>query len=127
MLGNTCTWLDLSLVLCGPSCVGVEWPDIPAVGDTLLVCDASSNFLTRSMDVSKHALVYAGVQKNVGCAGLTVVIGELSEYVWTLELWVQVCVCASVRACMCVCLCDPLPPQYERTCSVALVQIVQSS
>ncbi|XP_064388476.1 phosphoserine aminotransferase-like [Halichondria panicea] len=53
---------------------GVEWPEIPAVGETLLVCDASSNFLTRSMDVSSHALVYAGVQKNVGCAGLTVVI-----------------------------------------------------
>ena len=54
----------------------MEYPDIPSVGDALLVCDASSNFLTKQMDVSKHALVYAGVQKNVGCAGVTVVIGE---------------------------------------------------
>ncbi len=54
---------------------------MPAVGESLLVCDASSNFLTRSMDVSGHALVYAGVQKNVGCAGLTVVIGEIFSLV----------------------------------------------
>ena len=39
------------------------------------MCDMSSNFITRSVDVSKFGLIYAGVQKNVGCAGLTVVIG----------------------------------------------------
>ena len=43
-----------------------------------LVCDMSSNFLSRKVDVSKYGLIYAGVQKNAGMAGVTVVIGELS-------------------------------------------------
>ena len=55
---------------------GVEFPYIPETGDVPLVCDASSNFLTRPKDISKHAVVYAGAQKNVGCAGVTIVIGE---------------------------------------------------
>lgn len=41
-----------------------------------LVCDMSSNFITRRVDISKFGLVYAGIQKNMGCAGLTVVIGK---------------------------------------------------
>ena len=49
---------------------------MPEVGDAYLVADVSSNFITRAIDVSKFGLVYAGVQKNVGCAGLTVVIGQ---------------------------------------------------
>lgn len=53
---------------------GVEFPYIPETGDVPLVCDASSNFLTRPKDISKHAVVYAGAQKNVGCAGVTIVI-----------------------------------------------------
>ncbi len=47
-------------------------PEVPGV---TLVCDMSSNFITRPVDISKFGLIYAGVQKNVGCAGLTVVIG----------------------------------------------------
>jgi len=43
-----------------------------------LVADVSSNFITRPIDVTKYGLLYAGVQKNMGCAGLTVVIGEWS-------------------------------------------------
>merc|ERR1712217_659428 len=43
-------------------------------GKTLLVCDASSNFMSRKIDWGKHALVYAGAQKNIGPAGVTVVI-----------------------------------------------------
>jgi phosphoserine aminotransferase len=39
-----------------------------------LVCDASSDFISRPMDVSKYALIYAGAQKNAGPAGTTVVI-----------------------------------------------------
>lgn len=39
-----------------------------------LVCDASSDFLSRPIDVSKYALIYAGAQKNAGAAGLTIVI-----------------------------------------------------
>lgn len=61
---------------------GVEFPYIPETGDVPLVCDASSNFLTRPKDISKHAVVYAGAQKNVGCAGVTIVIGELLPPVW---------------------------------------------
>lgn len=55
---------------------GVEYPSVPQVSGVPLVCDMSSNFVTRPVDVSKFGLIYAGIQKNVGCAGLTVVIGE---------------------------------------------------
>lgn len=55
--------------------IGVEFPSVPEVNGVTLVCDMSSNFITRHVDISKFGLVYAGIQKNVGCAGLTVVIG----------------------------------------------------
>lgn len=53
---------------------GVEFPAVPDVGDRLLVCDSSSNFLSRTIDWSKHGVVYAGAQKNVGPAGSTIVV-----------------------------------------------------
>ena len=53
---------------------GVEWKEEPNVGDMPLVCDASSDICSRPLDVSKHALVYAGAQKNLGPSGLTVII-----------------------------------------------------
>jgi len=53
---------------------GVEFPDIPDVGAVPLVCDMSSTILSRPVDVSKFGLIYAGAQKNIGPAGLTVVI-----------------------------------------------------
>jgi phosphoserine aminotransferase len=54
---------------------GVEFHDIPDVGGNLpLVADASSHILSRPLDVSKFGLVYAGAQKNIGPAGLTIVI-----------------------------------------------------
>ncbi|XP_077105124.1 phosphoserine aminotransferase [Ranitomeya variabilis] len=60
---------------CGNETVhGVEFHDIPDVKGALLVCDMSSNFLSRPIDISKFGLVFAGAQKNVGCAGVTVVI-----------------------------------------------------
>ena len=52
---------------------GVEFHEIPNV-ELPLVADASSHFLSRPLDISKFALVYAGAQKNVGPAGLTIVI-----------------------------------------------------
>ena len=52
---------------------GVEYHSIPKV-DIPLVDDASSHFLSRPIDVSKHALIYAGAQKNAGPAGVTIVI-----------------------------------------------------
>lgn len=53
---------------------GTEWSAEPAVGDVPLVCDASSNFLSRVIDAKKYALIYAGAQKNAGPAGVTIVI-----------------------------------------------------
>lgn len=47
-------------------------PDAPA--EVPLVCDASSDIFSRPLDVSKHALIYAGAQKNLGPAGVTLVI-----------------------------------------------------
>jgi phosphoserine aminotransferase len=55
---------------------GVEFPSVPEINSPTLVCDMSSNFLTRTVDFTKFGLVYAGVQKNAGCAGLSVVIGK---------------------------------------------------
>ncbi|MCL6584087.1 MAG: 3-phosphoserine/phosphohydroxythreonine transaminase [bacterium] len=53
---------------------GVEFNWVPEVSDVPLVCDMSSNILSRPIDVSKFGLIYAGAQKNIGPAGLTVVI-----------------------------------------------------
>jgi len=54
---------------------GVEYHSIPKVEHSIpLVADASSHFLSRPVDVSKFALIYAGAQKNAGPAGLTFVI-----------------------------------------------------
>lgn len=53
---------------------GVEFPDIPESGAVPLVCDMSSNILSRPVDVSRFGLIYAGAQKNMGPAGVTVVI-----------------------------------------------------
>jgi len=52
---------------------GVEFHQVPNA-EIPLVADASSHFLSRPIDVSKFGLVYAGAQKNVGPAGLTIVI-----------------------------------------------------
>ncbi|XP_068785145.1 centrosomal protein of 78 kDa isoform X3 [Struthio camelus] len=53
---------------------GVEFDFVPDVKGAVLVCDMSSNFLSRPVDVSKFGVIFAGAQKNVGCAGATVVI-----------------------------------------------------
>jgi len=53
---------------------GVEFNWIPNTGFVPLVADMSSNILSRPVDVSKFGLIYAGAQKNVGPAGLTIVI-----------------------------------------------------
>src|SRR5690606_517905 len=68
------------LHLCSNETIGgvefPDWPDMGALGapDVPLVVDASSHFLSRTIDFSKAALVYAGAQKNAGPAGVTVVI-----------------------------------------------------
>ncbi|MBP7081126.1 MAG: 3-phosphoserine/phosphohydroxythreonine transaminase [Rhodocyclaceae bacterium] len=53
---------------------GVEFHWTPDTGSTPLVCDMSSNILSKPIDVSKYGLIYAGAQKNIGPAGLTIVI-----------------------------------------------------
>lgn len=53
---------------------GVEFHYIPDVGHPPLVADMSSSILSRPLDVSQFGVIYAGAQKNIGPAGLTVVI-----------------------------------------------------
>ena len=53
---------------------GVEYHWVPDVGDVPLVADMSSHILSRPVDVSRYGLIYAGAQKNIGPAGLTIVI-----------------------------------------------------
>jgi phosphoserine aminotransferase len=53
---------------------GVEFHWIPDVGDVPMVADMSSTILSRPLDVAKYAVIYAGAQKNMGPAGLTLVI-----------------------------------------------------
>ncbi|TBR39566.1 MULTISPECIES: 3-phosphoserine/phosphohydroxythreonine transaminase [Dyella] len=53
---------------------GVEYHDIPDVGEVPLVADMSSNILSGPVDVSRFGLIYAGAQKNIGPSGLVVMI-----------------------------------------------------
>jgi len=53
---------------------GVEFQDIPDVGEVPLVADMSSDILSRPIDVSKFGVIYAGAQKNIGASGLVVMI-----------------------------------------------------
>ena len=53
---------------------GTEFRNEPEVGNVPLVCDTSSDMLHKFIDVNKYGLIYAGSQKNMGPAGVTVVI-----------------------------------------------------
>lgn len=53
---------------------GVQFSGDPSTGSVPLVCDSSSDFLSRPVDVSQYGLIYACAQKNAGPAGVTVVI-----------------------------------------------------
>jgi phosphoserine aminotransferase len=53
---------------------GTRFPELPQAGDVPLVADMSSNILSEVYDVSRFGLIYAGSQKNIGPAGLTIVI-----------------------------------------------------
>jgi phosphoserine aminotransferase len=53
---------------------GTEYKELPAIGDVPLVNDTSSDMFSRPIDVARHALIYSGAQKNMGPAGVTVVI-----------------------------------------------------
>ncbi|MCZ6507120.1 MAG: 3-phosphoserine/phosphohydroxythreonine transaminase [Acidobacteria bacterium] len=53
---------------------GTQWKSEPEGGDVPLVADMSSDILSRPIDVSRYGLIYAGAQKNLGPAGVTLVI-----------------------------------------------------
>ena len=53
---------------------GTEYKDLPDVGNLPLVSDTSSDMFSKPIDVTRHALIYSGAQKNMGPAGVTVVI-----------------------------------------------------
>ena len=53
---------------------GTKFPELPDTGNVPLVADMSSSILSEPVDVSKFGVIYAGAQKNMGPAGLTVVI-----------------------------------------------------
>ncbi|WP_171162922.1 3-phosphoserine/phosphohydroxythreonine transaminase [Usitatibacter palustris] len=55
---------------------GVEFHWTPETGDVPLVADMSSHILSKPLDVSKYGLIYAGAQKNIGPAGLVLVIAR---------------------------------------------------
>jgi len=53
---------------------GTQWQNFPDTGDIPLIADMSSDILSKKVDVSKFAMIYAGAQKNLGPSGVTVVI-----------------------------------------------------
>src|SRR3954469_15931475 len=53
---------------------GTEFKELPEVGGAPLVNDTSSDMFSRPIDVARHALIYAGAQKNMGPSGVTIVI-----------------------------------------------------
>ncbi len=54
--------------------VGTQWGSMPDTGDVPLVIDASSDIFSRPVDIARYGLIYAGAQKNLGPAGVTLVI-----------------------------------------------------
>ncbi len=73
---------------------GTTYHKLPETGDVPLVSDVSSMFLSEPMDVSKYGVIYGGVQKNVGPAGLAIVIvrddlirEDVLEFTPTLLRW----------------------------------------
>ena len=53
---------------------GTQWKSEPQVGSVPLVCDTSSDMLSRPIDFSRYGLIYAGAQKNLGPSGVTLVV-----------------------------------------------------
>lgn len=53
---------------------GVNYPGLPETGDVPLVADMSSTILSQPIDVSDYGIIYTGAQKNIGPAGLTIVV-----------------------------------------------------
>lgn len=63
------------LYLCSNETIGgIEWQSFPDTGSVPLIADMSSDFLSRPVDVSRFAMIYGGVQKNLGPAGAVFII-----------------------------------------------------
>ena len=62
---------------------GVEFKEVPDVGDRVLVADMSSNYLSKPIEVEKYGVIYGGVQKNIGPAGMgiCIVLDDLIDHV----------------------------------------------
>lgn len=63
-------------ICCNNTIYGTEYHYIPETGGVPLIADMSSDILSRPMDFSKFTLIYAGAQKNLGPAGVTLVVGR---------------------------------------------------
>jgi phosphoserine aminotransferase len=61
-------------ICCNETIGGIEYHWTPETGAVPLVADISSNFLSKPVDVARYGLIYGGAQKNIGPAGLTIVI-----------------------------------------------------
>ncbi len=75
-LADECTWTDgaaYAHITTNETIGGIQWKAFPDAGSPL-VADMSSDILSRPFDVSKFGLIYAGAQKNIGPAGVTVVL-----------------------------------------------------
>ena len=68
--------LDYIYICQNNTIFGTMFHELPECGDTPLVADVSSCFLSQPLDVSRYGLIYAGAQKNAGAAGVTVVIAR---------------------------------------------------
>ncbi len=55
---------------------GVQWPSEPATNGVPLICDASSDILSRPLRSERYGLIYGGAQKNIGPSGVTVVLAR---------------------------------------------------
>ena len=75
-LGNLSISQDADYVyICHNNTIyGTKYTEIPGTGDKILVADMSSDFMSEPVDVTKYGLIFAGAQKNIGPAGVVVVI-----------------------------------------------------
>jgi len=86
--------LTTNNTVCGTRIRGI---DIPDTGNVPVVADMSSNILSEEYDVSKFGIIYAGAQKNMGPAGVTVVIIR-DDLVMKTEPWVPTMLQYSIHA-----------------------------
>ncbi len=71
MLEADCSYLH---IVSNNTLFGTRWHEFPETGDIPLVADMTSEFMSRKIDISKFGIIFAGLQKNLGPAGLALVI-----------------------------------------------------